>query len=261
MNCPYFYAPRDHIKEPGGELILDGNEYRHLRSSLRKRIGDVIEVTDGTGWVYSAKIKAFAKASALCTVLEAREEKPQLQVQLSICLGLLHQPARFDVAVEKLTELGVSKIVPLITERSVIPPQVGRLNRWKGIAISALKQSRRALLPVIDEPTPLTSILQQGNPHTLQLVLHEKASSEVTLRQIILSAFRHEEHSELRLFIGPEGGFSDDEIRAMQLVSHIHIVSLGKFRLRSETAAIVAAAIAVQTIEEIYANRQAVLKG
>ncbi|MGB9774145.1 MAG: RsmE family RNA methyltransferase [Bacteroidota bacterium] len=256
MNCPYFYVPRDRIRElVGGGLILDGDEYRHLRSSLRKRIGDIIEVTDGTGWIYLAKIKAFSKGSALCTVLEAREEKPQLQVQLSICLGLLHQPARFDVAVEKLTELGASKIVPLITERSVISPKAGRVNRWKGIAISALKQSRRTILPVIDEPRPLTSILQEGNPHTLQVVLHEKASSEATLTEIIRSAFRREEHSELRLFIGPEGGFSDDEIRTMQLVSRVHIASLGEFRLRSETAAIVAAAIALQTIEEIYAKR------
>lgn len=218
-----------------GQAMLSGSEAQHLRQVLRAERGQRYEVSDG-GKVYLAEIEDFRKGVVTFQILE---ELPQPPLLLDITLGAaIIKFERFELIVEKATELGVSTIIPFAavrSERGLEKAVPKRLERWRRIATEAAKQSHRVNPPQIVLPQPLRELLSQSAG--LRLCLDELADRP------ILSAFpppaERTQGSKVFLLLGPEGGWDPREREAISRAGFVSL-SLGKQILRAETAAIAA---------------------
>jgi len=226
----YFYAPPAAVTPP--TLTIGGEEFTHLTHVMRMREGDALRVVDGAGHAYDALITSIGRREAACRITAAHERLHEPARALTLGAGMLKNPSRFDYLVEKAVELGVSRIVPLITERTI--PRQGKRERWQKLCVAAMKQSGRCVLPRVDEPLPFGSFITTCGA-SLNLIPHQDATQP-------LAAALTDRSGGVALCIGPEGGFSDAEIDAARAAG-FQPVSLGARRLRTETAAVVACAL------------------
>ena len=224
-----YYAPPRQITR--GEITLEGEESTHLRRVMRKRTGEEIHVADGEGTVYTATIISIDRQRTLCRITARQAEYNESPRRLTLAVGLTKNPARFDLLVEKTTELGVATIIPLLTRRSI--RHAPRTERWRAIALAAMKQSLRSRLPQIQEPAILPEVLSRL-PGQNALILHERASGP--LLPLLGPALGNAPW----VLIGPEGGFTEEELQEATGAG-CRSVSLGVRRLRTETAAVAAA--------------------
>ena len=231
----YYYTPPDRVS--GTHLSITGDEFSHLIHVMRKKPGDVFHVVDGAGILYRVKIETVEPERVLCAILSREEPPREPPCRLTLAVGLLKQTARFDTLVEKCTELGIWSIVPLITGRTIA--RKARSDRWHKIALAAMKQSGRSVLPAILNPVTFQEFLHTPEPGSLRLIAHETISSP-GLRELTDPG-----RPRAYICIGPEGGFSDGEIREA-LEAGFTAVGMGRRRLRTETAAIVAVASLLQ---------------
>ncbi len=225
----YFYVAPDRVSD--GSLAIDGDEFSHLTHVMRKKIGDIVGVVDGTGNRYEAEIREIVRRCAHCTVRSHAVRPGEPRVRLHLGVGILKNSARFDYLVEKATELGVTTVTPLLTTRTI--PHHAKTDRWQKLALAAMKQSGRSILPRIGELTSLQDFLAASPAEALRLIAHTDGPRE----PLISSG----DVSELVACIGPEGGFTEDEI-TLAKASGFRAVSLGPLRLRTETAALALAA-------------------
>ena len=238
-----FYTSTENIALDSGSMIIDGDEFHHLVRVLRKKSGEEILVTDGNGLRCEARISDIGKSSLECEILaHCRVERPSTRV--TVALSLLKAPQRFDLFLEKATELGVSSIIPMITVRTISQPSSekvqAKLKRWRTIMLSAARQSKRYYLPEISEPLPFKKALAlQG--FDLKLIPYELSESPPRV---------HCSAKNILFLIGGEGGFTDGEIGEARSAGFGEI-SLGKTILRAETAGIFAVAfVRTQLLEE-----------
>lgn len=235
MDC--FYTPPHNVSS--GFLVIDGDEFAHLTHVMRKKEGDRIRVADGSGNAYDVRIEAITKRSARCAIVQHHHRLNEPEVEITLAVALLKNGSKFDFLVEKCTELGVKTIVPLRTERTI--PQHARTDRWQKLALSAMKQSMRCVLPTVQEAQAFASFLSSISPSSLNLIPHELIASPS-----ITDMLRTREHQRVTVCIGPEGGFSDSEI-AQARSAGFQPITLGPRRLRTETAAMVSVAFCVMS--------------
>jgi 16S rRNA (uracil1498-N3)-methyltransferase len=219
-----------------GHARLQGSEAHHLTRVLRVEPGQKYEISDNQD-VYLAEIESARKDLVSFAIIERLETPPP--ALRSILLASLIKFERFEWIIEKATELGVERIVPVETERTekgLARAAEKRLSRWMRIAREASEQSRRARLPEIDTPLSLVQALKLAADHGY--VLDEEAVPP------ILSRLPSERRAQdcVAVFVGPEGGWTDRE-RAAIAAAGWAAVSLGPEILRAETAAIAALAI------------------
>lgn len=228
----YFYTPPECIA--GHELTIDGGEFVHLTHVMRKKLGDAIRVVSGEGMAYDVTIVEVSKRTARCeiTASHARLNEPAIDVTLGV--AILKNASKFDFLVEKVTELGVNTIVPLLTERTI--PRHAKTGRWQKLALAAMKQSGRCVLPQVRDLTSLQEFITSTTPGSIKIIPHEKET------QTLATVLAQNKTSVIVLCIGPEGGFSEQEIILAQ-EKGFRPASLGPTRLRTETAAIVASAM------------------
>lgn len=237
----YFYAPPDAIS--GDRVVLPPEEARHAVRVLRMKSGDEIVVVDGTGGWYHVVLDHVDKQHATGRIVERRQNAGEPQFRLTVGLGLLKNLNRFELFLEKAAELGVSEVVPLQTthsENSRIKSQ-----RAMGISIAAMKQRRRSRLVNLTDLQSFEAFVRSSTSG-IRLICHEDPS----VRTSILGELSGKERTnEVRVLIGPEGGFSNEEL---SLASEFGFrpVSLGPGRLRAETAAIVASTAVLLTLSD-----------
>ncbi|GAB4192174.1 MAG: 16S rRNA (uracil(1498)-N(3))-methyltransferase [Calditrichia bacterium] len=226
-----FYIPN--LTTKNTEIILPEEESHHIIHVLRMKTGETIRLTNGKGLRCNAVISDISHGKATCTIENKEQvspEKPSI-----ILAAALIKESHFEWLLEKATELGVSEIVPLITKR--VTHKRFRRQRLEKIIVSAMKQSQRCYLPVLHEPIPvhafLTHLDAEENP---VCILFEKMKGAQPLSQVSLNR-----SDKMFLTIGPEGGFTDDEVDQFLKTGFI-AASLGEYRLRAETAAITALA-------------------
>ncbi len=227
----YFYVRQEDISSHG--LILRGDESKHLVRVMRKNIGDRIFATDGNDTMYEAVITGFGKTDTHCDIAAMHRKYHEQSLDITLAVSLLKNPARFDYLVEKATELGVRTIIPLLSERTI--PHHEKHDRLEKIALAAMKQCGRSWLPRIQPLQKFELIAGNSSHWQLKFLPHEKTDS---LRTISSELKYHDDLHSLLITIGPEGGFSEDEVA---LAEHhgFKLISLGLRRLRTETAAVV----------------------
>lgn len=229
----YFFCPPDKITKDS--VLIDGEEFSHLVHVMRKRDGDTIRVVDGRGTAYEVILKELKKKQAAGKILAAYPNHNEPRVKLTLAAGILKNPSRFDFLVEKTTELGVCEIIPLKTERTI--PAHAKTDRWQKLALAAMKQCGRGYLPHVRELTSLDDLLENSGKYDLRLVGHEETEFTASLQSHFAIS-----HKTVLVLVGPEGGFSEQEIE-MCLAKGCAVFSLGERRLRSETAAVAAASL------------------
>jgi 16S rRNA (uracil1498-N3)-methyltransferase len=226
-----FYLPQS-LETPG--LRLTGAEANHLRRVLRYEPGDEITLFDGRGSEARARIVSIADDAVELAVLERSpaDEFPRWSVTLA---SAVPKGERFDWLVEKATELGVDRVVPLITARSIVNPGAGKLARLRRTIIEASKQCGRSRLMELADPIPWDDFLA-GRSSSESFVIADPSGEP-------FGPSRAASGVDMVLAVGPEGGFTTDElVRAGERGAGL--VSLGSTILRIETAAIALALLA-----------------
>ncbi|HVJ86715.1 MAG TPA: 16S rRNA (uracil(1498)-N(3))-methyltransferase [Caulifigura sp.] len=222
----------------GGTTVkLEDEEFHHLAHVLRVKSGDQVELFDGQGTAAQFVVDRLSKRDAqLSLVGDLRRDEPD---RVRLVLGIACPKGdRLKWLVEKATELGVTELVPLLCERSVVEPRETKLAKLEQTVLSACKQCRRNRLMTIGEPQPLAQFLQQ--PADRVLIAHPGGPPfENTAPRVPAEEGRP---VVVRVAIGPEGGFTDSEIAAAE-ASGVSKISLGRYVLRVETAAVAAAAL------------------
>jgi len=226
---------------------LSGAQADHLMRVLRAQPGMEFEVVAG-GHVWHAVIAGVTGSSVRFNLVAEVEADPALPITLLLSVVKFD---RMEWAIEKVTELGAERIVPVISRRSekhLVQAAAGRVERWRRIALEASKQARRSDVLQIDDPLPLKEALRLGES-AIRLVLAEQERS-TTLHQAVTDALatNGDETPVLRMAIGPEGGWTSEE-EAMFDAERWKPVSLGPRILRVETAAITAMAVAAALLE------------
>ena len=209
-----------------GEFVLDGPEAHHLATVRRAGAGECVILFNGDGVEYLAEILGTGKRTVTLQIGERREVSRERHHALTVAAAM-PKGDRGDFLVEKLVELGVSRFVPLITERTVVVPKESRLESLRRTVIEASKQCGRNVLMTIDEPAKWMQFSKRGDLPATKLILNPTATQPLTQQQM-----------PCVIAVGPEGGFTDDEVQAANWLG----VSLGPTILRIETAALAAAA-------------------
>ncbi len=228
-----YFAPPSFIE--GERLRLPEEEARHAVRVLRRRPGDEVVVVDGEGGWYRVRLDRVDKKHASGVILERRADVGEPNYELTVGLGVLKHPNRFETFLEKAVELGVTTVVPLLTVRTEKASVKGE--RAHRILVAAMKQCGRSRLPRLVPPQPLAAFLEAGRPE-LGVICHERMGADAGITAVLRA---HPEARRIGVLVGPEGGFTEDEVAAAERRGY-RAVSLGPRRLRAETAGITAAA-------------------
>ena len=244
------YLPEADFSPAAQPLTVQGDEAHHALRVMRLREGDVCEVFDGRGHAARARI-THAASGRMQLVVE--EELPPLPPVAGITLGIaIPKGALMELIVQKAVEMGVSRIVPLITERTIVrlneKEARSKAEKWRRTVLEACKQCGVSSLPVVDPPQPYAAWLAREDVPPLRLqcaiVPHARPLREV------LEAGRAAGQHELALLIGPEGDFSPAEYAAGEAAGYVP-VSLGSIILRVETAVFFSVAAARYALDPL----------
>jgi 16S rRNA (uracil1498-N3)-methyltransferase len=232
-----FFSPQKNISKDQ-ILITDSSQIHHLKDVLRKKVDDQLEILDEFNNVYECRIKAISKESVTVKINKIRELSVNRKAKIALACAI-PKKNKFDFIVEKTTELGVDRIIPLITSRTIVKldeaQALKKVSRWQKISLEAAKQSKRISLPVIDTPIKFTDLAK--NFKDFDCLLMPNLSSIERINFLDLSK-KTKDKNNILLLIGPEGDFTNQEIELAKN-SNALMISLGDTVLKVETAAIV----------------------
>ena len=221
-----FYVPNI----SGAEVILNETESKHAIRVLRLSESDEIELIDGEGGFYRARITDANPKKCKLSIIDSQTEFGKKDFHLHIAIAPTKNIDRTEWFLEKCTEIGIDEITPLLSEhseRKVIKPE-----RLEKILVSAMKQSVKAYLPRLNELTKFSDLLQQAT-ETKKYIAHCNEGEKPHLKNVVKPG------EKVLILIGPEGDFSPEEVN-LALQSGFKAISLGDARLRTETAGVVA---------------------
>jgi 16S rRNA (uracil1498-N3)-methyltransferase len=239
MGRRRFYAPPEAFDRRTVSLIAD--EARHLREVLRLKPGDEVYVFDGKGKEFHCRIESSRRDTAQLLVLqEVSAARPESALQLTLAVALLKSD-KFDLVVQKATELGVAGLVPVQTKFADVKLRDEsdankRLVRWRRIALEAAKQSGRALVPDVAEPVSFVDLIDSQRSQDHRLLFSERDG------QSLATLERNESFDSLTALVGSEGGWADAELEEAKTAGWT-VITLGGRTLRAETAAITVTAL------------------
>lgn len=226
-----------------GICVLDEQESRHCAKVLRHQEGDIINVIDGAGSLYECKIDQI-KREVVCRVVSEQKNFGTHNYNLTMAVCPTKNIDRYEWFLEKATEMGIDVIVPAIgehSERKIVKPE-----RLEKILVSAAKQSLKAAIPVLSEQISVKEYIKSSNlsSNAIKLIAYCGDKEKVSLNEVLESAKKTAacgKAAEIVILIGPEGDFSEQEVQ-LALENGFKPLTLGKSRLRTETAAVFACA-------------------
>ena len=241
-----FFIPAEQLQEK--HVILTGPQAHQIKDVLRMKTGDSIIVLDNTGYEYIVTLTQVEGQEVIGEVINRRKSEAEPGTKITLYQSLLARE-KFEWVLQKSTEIGVSSFVPVVTQRSlirrtqVITPE--KMSRWRSIITEAAEQSARGRIPTLESPLLFTDALAGLDGFDCCLV-GSVAGNKANLRNILSSS--DVEPVRIALLIGPEGGLADEEI-AEACSRGGKEFTLGKRILRTETAAIVAAALILHELD------------
>jgi len=223
MHDYHFYSSKENIN--GNIISLIDNEFKHCCRVLRKNIGDHVEIFDGTGKIYETKIGEISKNHAKCEIINTTEIDMTSQLKIHLGVGLVKSKA-LDLIVDQAVSLGISSFYPIETEHSI--KKSFNLERYEKKALESVKQSGQLILPKIKDVLNFHQWMNTIEKIENKLICYQH--SDIHLNNVGIENLK-----ELVLFIGPEGGFSDNEI-IMAKENGFKTINLIPTRLRTELA-------------------------
>ena len=244
MSRRRFFAPPEAFAFESGTIVLGPDEARHLRDVLRLERGAEVYVFDGVGHEHRCQVEEWARGLVKLNVLEeVAATRPESPLGLALAVALL-KGEKFDLVIQKATELGVAGIVPLITKQADVRLRdeqdgVRRTQRWQRIALEAAKQSGRARVPLIAQPRRFAALVEAAPKNEEWRVMFSEREGDAFSKMFEKLPARVTTATAL---VGPEGGWTDEELR-QALDANWSIITLGGRTLRAETAAITVTAL------------------
>jgi len=227
----------------GKKVVMAGQQAQQIRNVLRICDGEHIIVLDNQGWEYEVVLTAVRRTEVAGQVVEKRRATGEPDTQITLYQSLLKRE-KFEWVLQKCTEVGVGRFVPVIAERSLIRSldavKADKMERWRRIITEAAEQSQRGRIPELALPVKFERCMTALESFDCLLIASAKAGG-VSLRAA-LAGDRRDGPTTIALFIGPEGGFTEKEME-LGRASGAVAVSLGRRILRTETAALVAASL------------------
>ncbi len=224
------------------KIFITGSDAAHIKKVLRMKSGDRIGLFDGRGFEYEARIENLLAESVEVSITKRFLSASESPVQIIVAQALL-KDKKMDILARQLTEIGITKLIPFTSIRSVPRPDKKRLSerrkRWEKIAIEALKQCRRGHVTEIGETITFNDVIKIDDECDLKIVFWENESKPISdaVQQV------HDRHyRKILAVLGPEGGFTEKEIEDARACGFV-TASLGPRILRAETATVAACTI------------------
>ena len=246
-NISTFYVKNNQINEDKIKII--GDDVNHLKNVLRYKVGDKLEICDECAKRYYTEVKNITNEEIELNILDINEDSKEMNVKVTLYQGL-PKSDKMELIIQKCTELGISEIVPILTERVVVKidekNENKKIERWNKISLEAAKQSGRQAIPKIENIVNLENIIENLSKYDIVIVPYE-CEKDNTLKAILKNI--NKEIKSIAIVIGPEGGFSDKDIDTLERCTNMKKVSLGKRILRTETAGIATMAMILYEYE------------
>lgn len=244
-----FFVDKTQIHEEEKLAYITGDDINHICHVLRMRTGEQFYVTDGesTG-KYLCALQSASQEQVVCEILQHMEETSELPCEITLYQGL-PKADKMEWIIQKAVELGVSRIVPVSMKHCVVKlddkKAAAKISRWQQIAEAAAKQSKRDVIPKIENVMTLKQALQEAQTLEVSLMPYENAEGmEFTRKQ--LSDIRPGQR--IAIFVGPEGGFDEQEVETA-LMQGTQPITLGRRILRTETAGLAVLSMLVYVLE------------
>lgn len=247
MEPPILFAPLENIQDD--KILLPAAESHHAGDVLRLRSGALVLVVDGLGTAYRGELRIESRKSSIVIVHAQIRNFGEPDCRLTLAAGL-STGFKFDEVVDKGTQLGVSRFVPLITEKSKVKMEDARriarkTARLEKVALAAMKQCRRSFRPEIVAPMTIGQYLRQIDRDSLKLLFHPANDARA-----LTDVLPPETPRRIALLVGPEAGFTSDEI-SLASAKGFTSVSLGPRILRTETAGPIVCALVMERLGEL----------
>ncbi len=221
--------------EIGKSIDITGSDVNHIKNVLRLGIGDEIIVSNGSGRDYHCKISEFKNEKVVADICDICDNFAELETSIVLFQGF-PKSDKMELIIQKTVELGVTKIVPVITKRTVVrlddKKATKKTERYNAIALSAAKQSGRGIIPEVSKPVTFDEALHMAKELDMNIIPYEDAEGMEYSKKVISEI--HGKKS-LGIFIGPEGGFASEEVEKALAIG-AHAITLGHRILRTETA-------------------------
>lgn len=237
-------------------VIDDKNDLHHMVKVLRLKEGDEVDVSDSVEWEYRARIASISPEEAQLEILDKQAFAGEPEVEVTLFQGIPKQ-GKMETIIQKCVELGVHEIVPVFMDRTVVVDRGNfgkKIDRWNKVSAEAVKQCRRGIIPCVTEPVKMDEVPALFADFDLVLFPYENEKG-ATIKDALLTAANpmYQEITgnaleKIAVIIGPEGGFSDAEAKAI-VDAGGQSVSLGKTILRTETAGMAALAMIMYELE------------
>ena len=236
---PKYFTEPENIKDGFIEIFSD--EAKHILNVMRMEIGDTLTICDGQSNDYLCRICETGKNCLKAKIEETTKSESEPKTKITLYQGL-PKSDKMELIIQKCVEIGVCRIVPVITERAVVKIEKGakedkKTERWQKIAESAAKQSGRGIIPAVERPMKFKDAIEEAIKNGEAIIPYENEKDR-GLKEFI----KNSKAENIGIFIGPEGGFDTKEIE-FAVENGVMSVTLGKRILRTETAGIVTSAI------------------
>ncbi|MCK5126492.1 MAG: 16S rRNA (uracil(1498)-N(3))-methyltransferase [candidate division Zixibacteria bacterium] len=247
MTQTFIYDSADLKKD---KVAICGAEAKHMASVLRINPGEVVRLIDGAGKALICEVVKIVSKQVDCRVIKSLKNSGEPSFQLTLACGI-SSSGKFDLILEKGTEIGVIRFIPLITEKGIV--RLGgddaiktKMQRWQRVILAATKQSGRSVFPDITRPLSYSSFINGISPESA-LLFHPGRENDN-----IFNRFKKIDNNRLTVITGSESGFSNQEIETA-VERGIPTVSLGNRILRAETAAVVFSSMAIYFCDSVKA--------
>ena len=241
-----FFVNPENIKR--NQAVITGPDVKHIQKVLRLGEGDSVTLLDGLGNQYQANITSYKRDAVFCTIVskDAALGEPPVRVTLVQCLP---KGDKMELVIQKGTELGVTRFIPLKCSRSVVKldekKAVERQKRWQRVALEAAKQCRRPLVPEVNVPLEWQEVISEI-PQDALLIIPWEGETAVSVKDVLANR----EYNDIYIVVGPEGGFEPFEVEAARMRG-AKTVSLGPRILRTETAGLALTSIVMYLYGDI----------
>ncbi|WP_018752766.1 16S rRNA (uracil(1498)-N(3))-methyltransferase [Paenibacillus sanguinis] len=237
----YFVEPEQFGEQ---EVIITGEDARHIGRVMRSKPGDKFIVSDGSSREVLVEVKTIEPQAVTAEILDALPSSGEPWLQVTVAQSL-PKGDKMEIVIQKCTEIGASRFLPFLSARTVVQydrkKEEKRLGRWQKIAKEAAEQAHRSKIPAVEGPVPWNELLAAFEGYDLVCLCYEKEHGSA-LREVLkpfVAELNTEQTCHIAVVVGPEGGFSEEEVQAAEAAG-AKSVGLGRRILRTETAAMAA---------------------
>ena len=243
----HFFTEPDKVKED--KIFLEGPDVNHMKNVLRLRIGEEVGINDGEGTEYTCTVDHYEDDMAVLNILSSEKSQAELPSKIYLFQGL-PKSDKMELIIQKAVELGVYEVIPVSTRRCVVKldnkKAAKKVERRQSIALSGAKQSGRSIIPKVKEVMTFKEALNYANSLDVKLIPYELAEGMKGTKEIINAI---EPGMSIGIFIGPEGGFDEEEVEKAN-EEGVKTITLGKRILRTETAGLTTLSILMFHLEQ-----------